>query len=147
MGSLNKVQIIGNLGRDPEVRQTSDGRNIASVSVGTTDKWKDKSGEAKERTEWIRVVVFGKLADVVSKYLKKGSSVYFEGRLQTRKYTNKDGQEVYTTEVVLDQRGSMQMLGGAKSNGNSDSSYQDSLDAQAPSKYPDEAAFDDSIPF
>ncbi len=109
MASLNKTQLIGNLGADPVVRYTPAGAAIASVSIATTDKWKDKqTGEAKERTEWHRVVFFKGLAEVVAEHLKKGAQVYVEGRLRTRSWTDKDGVVRYTTEVIADQ---MQMLG------------------------------------
>lgn len=102
-GSLNKVVLIGNLGRDPEIRSTGDGREIANFSVATSETWKDRStGEKKERTEWHRVVVFSEgLVGVVKNYVKKGSKLYLEGQLQTRKWTDNDGVEKYTTEVVL----------------------------------------------
>ncbi len=102
-GSVNKVILVGNLGRDPEVRQTQDGRSIVNLSVATSDNWKDKNtGERRERTEWHRVVIFSEgLARVAEQYLKKGAKVYLEGALQTRKWTDKDGHERYTTEVVL----------------------------------------------
>lgn len=110
MASLNKVQIIGNLGRDPETRFTADGGAIASLSLATTSAWKDKNtGEKKEETEWHRCVFYGKLAEIVGQYAKKGGSLYVEGRLKTRKWTDKDGVEKYTTEIVCDQ---MQLLGG-----------------------------------
>ena len=109
MASVNKVILVGNLGRDPEVRYNPEGGAIANISIATTDTWKDKqSGEKQERTEWHRVVFFGKLAEIVGEYLKKGSPVYVEGRLQTRKWQDKEGQERYTTEIVADR---MQMLG------------------------------------
>ena len=109
MASVNKVILIGNLGRDPEVRYNPEGGAIANISIATTDTWKDKqSGEKQERTEWHRVVFFGKLAEIAGEYLKKGSPVYVEGRLQTRKWQDKEGQERYTTEIVADR---MQMLG------------------------------------
>ena len=109
MASVNKVILVGNLGRDPETRYSQDGSAITNVSIATTDRWKDKnSGEMKEVTEWHRVVFFGKLAEIVDKFLKKGNAVYVEGRLRTRKWTDKDGNEKYTTEIVADQ---MQMLG------------------------------------
>ena len=99
---LNKCCFIGNLGRDPEVRSTQAGKKIANLSLGVTEKWKDVNGERKERTEWVRVVIFNEgLAGVAEKYLFKGSKVYLEGQLQTRKWTDKDGQEKYSTEVVL----------------------------------------------
>lgn len=108
MASVNKVILVGNLGRDPEVRYTPDNSAITNISVATTDTWKDKSGEKQERTEWHRVAFFGKLAEIAGEYLKKGSQVYVEGRLQTRKWQDKEGQDRYTTEIVADR---MQMLG------------------------------------
>jgi len=112
-GTVNKVILIGNLGRDPEVRTTQDGSKITHLSVATTDTWRDRnSGERRERTEWHRVVIFNdKLGEVAEKYLRKGSKVYLEGSLQTRKWTDQSGQERYTTEVVLQRyRGEMTML-------------------------------------
>jgi len=112
-GSVNKVILVGNLGRDPEVRFSPDGGKIVTLSVATSESWKDKaSGERRDRTEWHRVVVFNdKLAEVSEKYLKKGSKVYLEGQLQTRKWTDQQGQERYTTEVVLGRfRGELTML-------------------------------------
>lgn len=100
-GSLNKVLLIGNLGRDPEVRSMQNGSKVANLSVACTERWKDKSGERKERTEWARVVIFGALAETAEKYLKKGSQVYVSGSMQTRKWTDQSGAEKYTTEVVL----------------------------------------------
>jgi single-strand DNA-binding protein len=102
-GSVNKVILVGNLGKDPEVRRTQDGRPIVQLSVATSENWRDKNtGERKEKTEWHRVVIFSEgLAKVAEQYLKKGAKVYLEGQLQTRKYTDKDGVEKYSTEVVL----------------------------------------------
>ena len=102
-GTVNKVILIGNLGRDPEIRTTQDGSKITHLSVATTDTWRDRNtGERRERTEWHRVVIFNeKLGEVAEKYLRKGSKVYLEGSLQTRKWTDQSGQERYTTEVVL----------------------------------------------
>jgi single-strand DNA-binding protein len=109
MASVNKVIVVGNLGRDPETRYMPDGAAITNVSVATSFQWTDKaSGEKKEETEWHRVVFRGKLAEVAGEYLKKGSQVYVEGRLRTRKWQDKDGQDKYTTEIVADR---MQMLG------------------------------------
>lgn len=108
MASVNKVIIIGNLGRDPETRYFPDGGAVTNISVATTDKWKDKQGEVQEKTEWHRVSFFGKLAEVAGEYLKKGSQVYVEGKLQTRKWQDKDGADKYTTEIHAFQ---MQMLG------------------------------------
>lgn len=114
-GSVNKVILIGNLGRDPEVRSFQNGGRVANLSVATSESWRDKaSGERKERTEWHRVVIFNeKLVEVAEKYLKKGSKVYLEGQLETRKWTDQSGQEKYTTEVVLRPfRGELTMLDG-----------------------------------
>src|SRR5215468_5606188 len=115
-GSVNKVILVGNLGRDPEVRSTQDGMRIVNFTLATSDSWRDKmSGERKERTEWHRVVIFNeRLGEVAEKYLRKGSKVYLEGALQTRKWTDNSGQERYTTEVVLQRfRGELTMLDGA----------------------------------
>ena len=112
-GSVNKVILVGNLGRDPEIRTTNDGTKVANLSVATSENWRDRNtGERRERTEWHRVVIFNdRLVDVVEKYLNKGSKVYLEGQLQTRKWTDRDGQERYTTEVVLQRfRGELTML-------------------------------------
>jgi single-strand DNA-binding protein len=113
-GSVNKVILIGNLGRDPEVRTTQSGTKVANLSLATSENWKDKnSGERKEKTEWHRVVIFGNLADIAEKYLRKGSKVYISGQLQTRKWTDQSGQEKYTTEVVLQgYGGELTMLDG-----------------------------------
>lgn len=114
MASLNKMQVIGNLGADPEIRYMPDGTPTASVTIATTDTWKDKAtGEKKEKTEWHRVVFFKRLAEVVGEYLKKGSQIYVEGKLRTRKWTDKDGIDRYTTEIVGQE---MQMLGKRPSN-------------------------------
>jgi single-strand DNA-binding protein len=114
MASVNKVIIIGNLGRDPETRYMPDGGAITNVSVATTEQWKDKNGEKQEKTEWHRVAFFGKLAEIAGEYLKKGSQVYVEGRLQTRKWQDKDGADKYTTEIVAN---AMQMLGSRQGMG------------------------------
>ncbi|MDQ1924106.1 single-stranded DNA-binding protein [Massilia pseudoviolaceinigra] len=115
MASVNKVIIVGNLGRDPEIRYMPSGDAIANIAVATSYKSKDRNtGEQKELTEWHRISFFGRLAEIVGQYLKKGSSVYVEGRLQTRKYTDKDGVEKYATEIVAEQ---MQMLGGRQGMG------------------------------
>src|SRR5204862_702289 len=114
-GSVNKVILIGNLGRDPETRSTQDGTKIVHLNLATSENWKDRnSGERRERTEWHRVVIFDeKLAEVAEKYLRKGSKVYLEGQLQTRKWTDQSGQEKYTTEVVLGRfRSQLTMLDG-----------------------------------
>jgi single-strand DNA-binding protein len=113
-GSVNKVILVGNLGRDPEVRMTQNNQKIVHLSVATSERWKDQSGQPQERTEWHRVVIFNeRLADVAERYLRKGSSVYVEGQLQTRKWQDQGGQERYTTEVVLQRfRGELTLLGG-----------------------------------
>lgn len=117
MSSVNKVILVGNLGRDPEVRSTQGGSRIANLSIATSERWKDKSsGDAKERTEWHRVVVFNdRLSEVCEKYLRKGSKVYIEGALETRKWTDQSGQEKYSTEIVLRQfKGELVMLDGRR---------------------------------
>ncbi len=114
MASVNKVILLGNLGRDPETRYTTDGGAVTNLNIATSEQWKDKSGEKQERTEWHRVVLFGRTAEIAGEYLKKGRSVYIEGRLQTRKYTDKDGVEKYSTEIVADR---MQLIGGARESG------------------------------
>jgi single-strand DNA-binding protein len=114
-GSVNKVILVGNLGRDPEVRQTQDGTKIVHLSIATSERWRDRSsGENRERTEWHRVVIFNdRLGEIAEKYLSKGRTVYLEGQLQTRKWTDQSGQEKYTTEVVLQRfRGELTLLGG-----------------------------------
>src|SRR4051812_37080480 len=114
MASVNKVILIGNLGRDPETRYMPDGGAITNISIATTEQWKDKAGEKQEKTEWHRIAFFGKLAEIAGEYLKKGSQVYVEGRLQTRKWQDKEGQDKYTTEIVADR---MQMLGSRQGMG------------------------------
>jgi single-strand DNA-binding protein len=112
---VNKVTLIGNLGGDPEVRYTASGSPVTNLNLATTESWQDKqSGEKQERTEWHRIVIFGKLAEIAGEYLKKGRQVYIEGKLQTRKWQGQDGQDRYTTEVVANE---MQMLGGGDSQG------------------------------
>jgi single-strand DNA-binding protein len=119
-GSVNKVILVGHLGRDPEVRQTQANQKVVHLSVATGERWKDRqSGEARERTEWHRVVIFNEnLADVAERYLRKGSPVYLEGQLRTRKWTDQGGQERYTTEVVVPRfRGELTLLGGGREGG------------------------------
>src|ERR1700685_2489851 len=118
--SVNKVILVGNLGKDPEIRSTQDGREIASFSIATSETWKDKnSGERKEKTEWHNIVIFNdRLIQVVKSYVKKGSKLYIEGALQTRKWTDNQGQERYSTEIVLQRfRGELTMLDGARTGG------------------------------
>jgi single-strand DNA-binding protein len=117
MASVNKVILLGNLGRDPETRYTTGGDAVTNLNIATSEQWKDKSGEKQERTEWHRVVLFGRQAEIAGEYLKKGRSVYTEGRLQTRKYTDKDGVEKYSTEIVGDR---MQLIGGSREGGGGD---------------------------
>ena len=122
-GSVNKVTLIGNLGRDPEIRSLQDGNKVANLSVATSESWRDKSsGERREKTEWHRVVIFNeRIIDVVEKYLKKGAKIYLEGALQTRKWTDQSGVEKYTTEVVLQRfRGELTMLDGRSGGGGSE---------------------------
>jgi single-strand DNA-binding protein len=109
MASVNKVILIGNLGADPETRYLPSGDAVANIRMATTDVWKDKTGEKQEHTEWHRVAFFGKLAEIAGEYLKKGSPVYIEGRIRTRKWQDKEGQDRYSTEIVADR---MQLLGG-----------------------------------
>ena len=149
-GSVNKVIIVGNLGRDPEVRRLTSGDPVVNLSVATSESWRDKaSGERKERTEWHRVVIFNEnLAKVAEQYLRKGAKVYIEGQLQTRKYTDKDGAEKYSTEIVLQKyRGELTMLDGR---GDSDRSERQPAMAGASeggrSSF-ERAELDDEIPF
>jgi single-strand DNA-binding protein len=111
--SLNKIQLIGNIGQEPEIRFTQDGRPVANLSIATSDTWNDKQGQKQEKTEWHRVVIFGKLAEIIQQYVQKGSKLFIEGKLQTRKWTDNQGQDKYTTEVVVSGfDGQMIMLGG-----------------------------------
>ncbi|MCL2894032.1 single-stranded DNA-binding protein SSB1 [Brenneria tiliae] len=115
---VNKVILVGNLGQDPEVRYMPNGGAVANITLATSESWRDKqTGEQKEKTEWHRVVLFGKLAEVAGEYLRKGSQVYIEGSLQTRKWTDQSGVDKYTTEVVVNIGGTMQMLGGRQGGG------------------------------
>jgi len=151
-GSVNKVILVGNLGKDPEIRTTQDGVKIANLSVATSEQWRDKNTQERvERTEWHRVVIFNeKLADVAEKYLRKGSKLYIEGQLQTRKWTDQNGQERYTTEVVVPRfRGEITMLDGTKSQGGSSSDYTsfESTPSVARESLPPMGEIDDEIPF
>ena len=159
--SLNKVMLIGNVGQDPEIRFTKEGKAVANMSLATSESWNDKQGQAQDRTEWHRVVVFGNLAEIVQQYVNKGDKLYMEGKIQTRKWTDKDGHDRYTTEIVVDGfGGQMIMLGGqgrgsqqsgpdshneSKSNG-----YQpEQKPRQQPARQEATQApdFDDNIPF
>ena len=163
MASINKVIIVGNLGKDPEMRSFPNGDQIANVSIATTDKWKDKTtGEMKEATEWHRINFNGRLAEIVGQYLKKGSQVYVEGSLRTRKWTDKDGVEKFTTEIRADQMqmlGSRQGMGGGSPDGDDGGSSNYSAPRAAPAARPAAAKpaaakaasgfddMDDDIPF
>lgn len=154
---VNKVILVGNLGQDPEVRYMPNGGAVANITLATSESWRDKqTGEMKEQTEWHRVVLFGKLAEVAGEYLRKGSQVYIEGQLRTRKWTDQAGVEKYTTEVVVNVGGTMQMLGGRPQNasqpGNQPQAGQQfsgqpqaTGTAAAPGNEP--PPFDDDIPF
>lgn len=158
MASVNKVILLGNLGRDPETRYTTGGDAVTNLNIATSEQWKDKSGEKQERTEWHRVVLFGRQAEVAGEYLKKGRSVYIEGRLQTRKYTDKDGVEKYSTEIVGDR---MQLIGGSRESSGGDVEFnagggggparRETAGAGAPAGSKGAGAakknFDDDIPF
>lgn len=160
MASVNKVILVGNLGKDPEVRLTPGGDSIANITLATTESWKDKSGVKQEKTEWHRVSFFGRQAEVVGEYLRKGSQIYVEGRIQTRKWQDKEGQDRYTTEIVADR---MQMLGGKSSGGGFEVVEEQQQSAPARSSAPARPApapsnpapsqgrnfdnFDDDIPF
>lgn len=151
---INKVILVGNLGNDPDVRYTASGSAVANISLATTDSWKDKNtGEQQDRTEWHRVVFFNRLGEIAAEYLRKGSQVYVEGRLQTRKWQDKEGNDRYTTEIVANE---MQMLGGRASGGAPGGDYNDAppaSQASGSSRAPAAAApiaddgFDDDIPF
>ena len=156
-GSVNKVILVGNLGRDPEARSMQDGGQIVNLSVATSESWRDKaSGERKEKTEWHRVVIFNdNLGKIATQYLRKGSKVYVEGQLQTRKWTDKDGNEKYTTEVVIGRfNGALTLLdskgGGAGAGGGDDMGNGDASRATSPSRGSQKAPrgeLDDEIPF
>ncbi|GIW55353.1 MAG: single-stranded DNA-binding protein [Nitrospiraceae bacterium] len=140
MASVNKVILIGNLGRDPEVRYLPDGSPVASFSLATNETWRDKSGEKQERTEWHRCQAWGRLAEIAGEYLKKGSQVYVEGSLRTRKWQDKSGQDRYTTEIVVER---LQMLGGKRDE-------TESVEGEKPQETKSQSAFDDfedDIPF
>lgn len=143
-GSLNKVTLIGNLGNDPEIRATKDGKELANFSLATSETWKDRvTGERKEKTEWHRIVVFSEgLVNVVKNYVKKGSKLYIEGQLQTRKWTDNEGQEKYTTEIVLQGYNCAMVMLDAKSSDASAAGYK-----SEPTRTFDNNELDDEIPF
>ncbi|MBF0174547.1 MAG: single-stranded DNA-binding protein [Magnetococcales bacterium] len=144
--SLNRVQLIGHLGADPEMRATQDGKAIANLRVATSESWNDVQGQKQERTEWHRVVIFGRMAEVVQQYLRKGSQIFVEGKLQTRKWTDKQGIERYSTEIVAGNIGSqMIMLGGG--NRSQGGSYSGSFNAPQGSSYSSGAPSYDSNDF
>jgi single-strand DNA-binding protein len=147
-GSVNKVTLVGNLGKDPDVRRTNSGDAVVNLSVATSETWRDKaSGERKERTEWHRVVIFNEnLAKVAEQYLRKGAKVYLEGQLQTRKWTDKDGAEKYSTEVVLNRfRGDLVML-DSRGEGGGGSVSRGGSSGEPPASF-DRNDMDDEIPF
>ena len=159
MKGVNKVIVLGNVGQDPEVRYSPSGMFFCNLSVATSESWKDKqTGERKEKTEWHRVVLQGKLAEIAGEYVKKGSQVYFEGRLQTRKWQGQDGQDKYTTEIIVDSfSGVMQLLGGKQQQPGQPAQQQQQQGGYSrPQQQPQPAPpvynepphdFDDSIPF
>lgn len=147
MASVNKVIVVGNLGRDPETKYMPNGEAVTNIAVATTESWKDKNtGEKKELTEWHRITFYRKLAEIAGQYLKKGSQVYVEGRLQTRKWTDKEGVERYTTEIVAD---TMQMLGGRQDGGSAAPASRGGTGGQTTSQRPAPSSsdMDDDIPF
>jgi len=159
---VNKVILVGNVGGDPETRYLPNGNAVTNISIATSDSWNDKqTGQRQERTEWHRVVFFGKLAEIAGEYLRKGSQVYVEGRLQTRKWQGQDGQDRYTTEIVVDIGGQMQMLGGRNDDGgnrppaarpapareNRPAPAASQRQAPEPPPAADYDSFDDDIPF
>ncbi|EQB98978.1 single-stranded DNA-binding protein [Photorhabdus temperata] len=144
---INKVILVGNLGQDPEVRYMPNGGVVTNITLATSETWRDKqTGENKEKTEWHRVVLFGKLAEVAGEYLRKGSQVYIEGALQTRKWQDQSGQDRYSTEIVVNVGGTMQMLGGRQNSGANSGSGWQQQSAPAPSNNEPPMDFDD-IPF
>ncbi|MFK4135928.1 single-stranded DNA-binding protein [Pseudomonas luteola] len=160
---VNKVILVGNVGADPESRNMPNGNAVTNITLATSDSWKDKqTGQQQERTEWHRVVFFGKLAEIAAEYLRKGSQVYVEGALRTRKWQGQDGQDRYTTEIVVDINGTMQLLGGRNSQGEQSSqgsgetqttrqprAQQNAATQQTQQQQPepDYDSFDDDIPF
>lgn len=143
---INKVIIVGNLGADPETRYMPSGSAVTNLSVATSESWKDKqTGEMKDRTEWHKVVMFDRLAEIAAEYLRKGSQVYIEGKLRTRKWQDKSGNDRYTTEIIADE---MQMLGGGRTGGGAPASGGSSSAPSGPAPGPsDDGGFDDDIPF
>ena len=150
MASVNKAIVLGNIGRDPEVRYSASGSAVCNLSIATTRKWKSKDGEAQEETEWHRVVLYDRLAEVADEYLGKGSAVYVEGRLKTRKWQDKDGNDRYSTEVVLQgMNATLTMLDGPQGAGTAAQSYAANRQAGSPSsaQTADYSDLDSDIPF
>lgn len=144
---INKVILVGNLGNDPEVKHTNSGSAIANITVATSEEWRDKAtGEKREAVEWHRVVLFGKLAEIAGEYLRKGSQVYIEGQLRTRKWTDNAGVEKYTTEIVVGMNGVMQMIGGKQEGKPQQPKPQQQSKPSSGQREPP-TNFDDSIPF
>lgn len=137
MASLNRVMLIGNMGDDPDMRYTAGGSAVCNFTLATNESWKDKDGNKQQKSEWHRVVMFGKLAEIAGQYLKKGSAVYIEGKLQTRKWQDKDGKDRYTTEIIADE---MKMLGGGEK-------PQKKPEKTGRQQHYEKADFDDDIPF
>ena len=152
---INKVILLGHLGKDPEVKYMPNGNAVANITIATSESWKDKNtGQPQDRTEWHRVVLFGKIAEIAGQYLKKGSLVYIEGQLQTRKWTDQSGQDRYTTEIVVNHQGTMQMLDRKTAPGeNGDYQMNQDVPAEQPqqnnqqSQYPNFDDMDSDIPF
>lgn len=156
---VNKVILIGNLGQDPEIRYMQNGKAVANLSIATSESWNDQQGQKQEKTEWHRITAYDKLAEIIGEYVKKGSKIYVEGKLQTRKWQDQQGQDKYTTEVIINQ---MQMLDGKKDGGNGGQPAQPARPQSTPQRPPQQAApqqpaqpqysappmkFDDDIPF
>ena len=153
MASVNKVILIGNLGKDPETRYMPNGEAVTNITMATTENWKDKAGEKQEKTEWHRVTFYRRLAEIAGEYLKKGSQIYVEGRLETRKWQDKEGKDRYTTEIIANE---MRMLGSRSGMGGGDASERDAPPSQGSNNKPAGAAkggaakfddFEDDIPF
>ena len=151
---VNKVILIGNLGQDPEIRYMQNGKAVANLSIATSESWNDQQGQKQEKTEWHRITAYDKLAEIIGEYVKKGSKIYVEGKLQTRKWQDQQGQDKYTTEVIINQ---MQMLDGKKDGGNSGQSSQPARPQSTPQRPPQQPSqpqyneppvnFQDDIPF
>ncbi|MFU5504493.1 single-stranded DNA-binding protein [Pseudomonas aeruginosa] len=148
MRGVNKVILVGNVGGDPETRYMPNGNAVTNITLATSESWKDKqTGQQQERTEWHRVVFFGKLAEIVGQHVKKGQQLYIEGSLRTRKWQAQDGQDRYTTEIIVDMHGQMQMLGGKPGNEQAAQSRPSPQQQSAPQQRSAQDEFDDDIPF